>query len=530
MAHLIAKLPDGDRQIELAEINRIGRNPKYRICFWDYTVSKDHALLIIDRNRECTIRDLASTNGTFVNGRQIEGVKTLYDGDQVKLGEIVCVYKADPDAASKMVDVAEEDQLLHAQSFESVPDRFLPAKDITDIQNLKADYEKLRVTHELQRDLRLDTDVRNILDMILQRSADFLNYEQGVILLENREGQMVPKSYINFKNEERLVISSTLVEHVKKEKTGIISTNIEDDNRFNVAESLRIQGVKSTIAVPIISGDDLLGVMILSSLAETHAFSEKDLGLISTIAAQAAQIIKNSLLHDELRLLLESSIRTLSATVDARHPLTAGHSEKVTEYAMFIGKEMGLSDGEMENLKFAAILHDIGKIGIRDKILLKNGRFSSQERAIMNTHPVKTRAILENFHFPKSLREVPRLAGQHHEKVNGKGYPGGLTGKELPVAAKILAVADVFDALTDRRDYPKYMADQQKSHDPLPILDVVEFIKEEAGAHFDKKVVAAFVQCLPRILAYSKGIHYHPQYVKDVIALSSGQQDDTSGN
>jgi len=105
--------------------------------------------------------------------------------------------------------------------------------------------------------------------------------------------------------------------------------------------------------------------------------------------------LENSLLHEELRLSFDSSIRTLSATVDARHPLTAGHSQRVTEYSRWIAKELGLSRQDIEVLTYAALLHDIGKIGIRDDILLKGGQFTEEERAEMNTHPLKTKIILQ---------------------------------------------------------------------------------------------------------------------------------------
>ncbi len=526
MAHLIIMLTDSERPIELAEHNTIGRDPQNRIRFADPSVSKEHAVISIDRNRECTIQDLASTNGTFVNGKRISDPTTLHDGDSIKLGSICSRFKGEEKSASQMVEMNEEEDFLQTLTFSPLQDRFLPEKNIRDEKSLRLDYEKLRVTYELQHDLRLDTDVKTVLDKILDRTSEFLKYDQAVILLANRDGKMIPKSYRDVKKKDRLIISSTLIEYVKTEKTGVISTNVQTDGRFNIADSIILQGVKSTLAAPILSNEDILGIMILSSLEETNAFTEKDLGLITSIAHQTAQIIKNSLLHDELKLSFESSIRTLSAMVDARHPLTAGHSERVTDYSLFIAKEMGLSENEMENLKFASLLHDIGKIGIRDKILLKNGKFTPDERNIMNTHPEKTKKILNNFHFPNSLRDVPEYAGHHHEKVNGRGYPNALIGEQLPLISKIMAVADVFDALTDKRDYPKYISGRIVSYDPLPIAEVVALFRNEAGSHFDPEVVTAFIRCLPRMLSYYKGVHFKPEYVEEAIGLVN----DSKGN
>ena len=203
--------------------------------------------------------------------------------------------------------------------------------------------------------------------------------------------------------------------------------------------------------------------------------------------------------------------------VDARHPLTAGHSRRVTEYSLIIARQMGLDQSDQEVLKVAALLHDIGKIGIRDSVLLKNGPFTSEERREMNTHPSKTMEILQKFRFPKALRRVPAIAHCHHEKVNGTGYPQGLRGDEIPIESKIMAVADVFDALTSRRDYPKYDQSGSFSCDPMPLAKAVSILKSESGSHFDPAVVEAFMRCLPQALLFFLGDHFSREYVEDKL-------------
>lgn len=521
MLYLDVASPQGERRIELTEFNTIGRNSKNNIHFPDLSLSKEHAVLFVDCNGDCILHDLKSKNGTFVNGARIRKAK-LRDGDEITLGNVKSFFKTDGESALEMVELKEDDGFSQTTSFTTTEDRFLPEIEIRNENMLRTDYEKLRVTYELHRDIRLDTDVKVVLGKILDRMAEFLKYDQAVILLRSKDGKMIPRSYRDFKQKRKFIISSTLVRYVTTEKNGIISTDIEMDERFNIAESIALQGMKSTIATPIMIGNDVIGVMILCSLEQTHAFTEKDLGLITSIANQAAQIIQNSLLHDELRLSFESAMRTLSATVDARHPLTAGHSERVTDYSLFIAREMRLSETEIENLKFAALLHDIGKIGIEDAILLKDGEFTSDERAVMNTHPEKTKKILQTFHFPDNLSAVPEYASYHHEKVNGEGYPHQLTGEQLPLISKIIAVADVFDALTNHRDYPKYIGDKRCSYNPLPIFEVVSLMNREAGHHFDPEVVAAFIRCLPQILYHYKGMHFSSEYVEAAVRLLCG--------
>jgi putative nucleotidyltransferase with HDIG domain len=219
-----------------------------------------------------------------------------------------------------------------------------------------------------------------------------------------------------------------------------------------------------------------------------------------------------------LRISFRSAIRTLSATVDARHPLTAGHSERVTELSMLIAKELGISGNRLEALRYAALLHDIGKIGIADRILLKKGPFEAHERKEMEHHPTKTKNILKKFHFPQKLEEIPDIAALHHERIDGMGYPKGIKGVDLPLAAKIISVADVFDALTSPRDYPKYdETGNLLDCDRISVSESVAIIEKEAGTHFDTKVVKAFKNCLPLALLQFRGKHFKPEYVDEYI-------------
>ena len=215
---------------------------------------------------------------------------------------------------------------------------------------------------------------------------------------------------------------------------------------------------------------------------------------------------------------------TLSAIVDARHHFTAGHSDRVKEYSLLIAEEIKLPKEEVERLRYAALLHDIGKIGVRDKVLLKNGAFTSEDWLEMKTHPSKTKTILDNFHFPRHLKEVPEIAYRHHEKMDGTGYPDGLTGDQLPLCSRIIAVADVFDAMTSLRDYPKYAFGKTLDCEPMPLDQVVRFLREQAGIQFDAQVVEAFIQALPGFLLKQRGADIPAEYVADVVIGTLDQQ------
>ena len=500
MMHVSIITPSGKQKVKLQEKNSIGRHPSNLISIADPSVSKNHCLLTMDRNGICNIEDLSSTNGTYVNQKRIRERTKVYIGDEIRLGNILIILEGDDKIVSQMVEMTDGTEgPFSSTMYPQQQTRFLPEEQIYNGKDLRADYEKLRVTYELENEMNLERDISKTLDRILARTFEFLKCDQGVILLADQKGTMVPHSYKTRRGNEKLTVSSTLVKYVQEKKTGVISTDIPSDNRFNIAESIMIEGVKSTMAAPMMFEEEILGIMILYSLEMIYAFSSKDLGLITAIANQAARIIKNAKLHEELRLSFDSSIRTLSATVDARHPLTAGHSARVSEISIMIGERMHLPQQMIRILKFATLMHDIGKIAIPDEILLKNGRFSPTEKAIMDLHPAKTKEILENFYFPESLENVPLIAGSHHEKMDGSGYPLGLKDQEIPLASRIIAVADVFDALTSKRDYPKYIDNKTISYDALPVKAVVAIIREGSGPCFDENVVAAFMECLPDI-------------------------------
>jgi HD-GYP domain-containing protein (c-di-GMP phosphodiesterase class II) len=246
-------------------------------------------------------------------------------------------------------------------------------------------------------------------------------------------------------------------------------------------------------------------------------FDQDDEILIKGLVSQVGIALENSLLVDELKLSFERSIGSLSATVDAKHPFTAGHSERVKEYSLLMAGELGLSQDQCEMLRYASLLHDIGKIGIRDEILTKNGAFTPDEWKEMQLHPVKTKVILEKFHFPEHLQMVTEIASCHHERVNGKGYPAGLKGDEIPLESKIMAVADVFDALTSKRDYPKYAFGEILKDDRMPINKVIAILQGDSGSHFDPVVVDAFQRCLKKALLRYRGEHFPPEYVDEFL-------------
>jgi HD-GYP domain-containing protein (c-di-GMP phosphodiesterase class II) len=204
---------------------------------------------------------------------------------------------------------------------------------------------------------------------------------------------------------------------------------------------------------------------------------------MSTAIESAVEQLKKA--ANENHLLFINSVRMLAAAIDAKDPYTRGHSERVARYSIAIGKNLSLPEKEMRNLRISALLHDVGKIGIDDRILRKPGALSDDEFEVMKGHPAKGAAIMSG--VAQLIDIVPGMK-YHHEKWGGGGYPDGIEGEEIPMQARIVAIADTFDAMTTNRPYQKAME----------INYVVEKIKSFAGTRFDPKVVESFVQAVKR--------------------------------
>jgi HD-GYP domain-containing protein (c-di-GMP phosphodiesterase class II) len=187
----------------------------------------------------------------------------------------------------------------------------------------------------------------------------------------------------------------------------------------------------------------------------------------------------------ENQMLFLNSVRMLAAAIDAKDPYTRGHSERVARYSMAIGKNLGLPEKDMRDLRISALLHDVGKIGIDDRILRKPGALSDDEFEVMKQHPAKGAAIMSG--VAQLIDIIPGMK-YHHEKWSGGGYPDNLQGEAIPMQARIIAIADTFDAMTTNRPYQKAME----------ISYVVEKVKSFAGNRFDPRVVDAFVQAVKR--------------------------------
>ena len=239
---------------------------------------------------------------------------------------------------------------------------------------------------------------------------------------------------------------------------------------------------------------EILGALIVCDKKSQRPFTEKEKEFLTNIARVSAVVIKNSQLNEQMQEDYIKTISALALALDARDPYTRWHSENVTKYSVEIAKAMGLNLSYVETVRRAALLHDIGKIGISDRILLKEGKLTDEEYEQIKLHPVKGERIIRSLPF---LKEVASLVRHHHERYDGKGYPDGISGKKIEVGAMILAVADSFDAMTSDRPYRK----------ALSLEEAINQLKANKGKQFSPVIVDCFLKVIennPSILLSQK--------------------------
>ena len=346
----------------------------------------------------------------------------------------------------------------------------------------KALLSLLRLGHVISSERDLDS----ILNIVREETVKALDAERCTVFVYDRETNELwsrVASGIDGHEILRIPANTGLAGYVLKLGEILNIPDVYADPRFN-KEVDRKTGYKTRnlLCMPIKdrNGDSIGVLQVLNK--QVGAFGKSDEELLMAISATASITFENAIMAQEQKRAFESFIRTLSSTIDARDPITAGHSERVSDYSLLVGEELRMVPNDLEALKYAAMLHDIGKIGIREEVLTKDGRLTIDEYLHIQEHAKFTYEILKHIHFPKHLVNVPHIAATHHEKVDGTGYFRGLKGEEIPLSGRIVALSDVFDAITSLRHYRSRM----------PFDKVLKIIRKDAGTHFDIECVDMF--------------------------------------
>jgi adenylate cyclase len=311
MAKLIVISGDERQEFELAAFNTIGRHPDNSIQVLDRIISKEHAQIQRAADGKFLLRDLRSLNGTFIRGERV-GEYYLQDGDEITMGStrLLFVDKPAQDDALHRVTIAPGLTESHIrQRIQAATGDFQPEKQITDAVLLRRDYERLRIGHELARAVGNELDLDKLLPKILDKAFELVGADRGAILLrDDRTGELVAR-YVKTRSgrgDTNIVLSRTVLAEVTNNKAAVLSSDATMDSRFSGAHSIIMQGIRSTMTVPLLYSSELLGIMHLDSLFTSNAFTEKDLQICTGMAAQAAVSIQNA----NLALKIEKEAQT----------------------------------------------------------------------------------------------------------------------------------------------------------------------------------------------------------------------------
>jgi len=288
--------------------------------------------------------------------------------------------------------------------------------------------------------------------LILETTMNALGAERGVIISLNEEGDFEPKATIGLEGFSKKEIMNAAEPMIYSAIEQGKSTSISSEEKEVDKKGLFISPV---ICTPLVCRERTWGVLCLSGKKKENNFTEDEIKIISNLSYQIAISLENAALNKDKERTYFETIATLALAVEAKDPYSRGHSERVGEYAAQIGRKVGISEENVQTLKDASRLHDIGKIGIADHILQKEGSLDIDEMKIMKKHPTIGESIVKPL---KTFRHLLEPIRHHHEFLDGSGYPDGLKAEEIPLITRILTVADIFDALASNRPYRKALS------------------------------------------------------------------------
>lgn len=346
---------------------------------------------------------------------------------------------------------------------------------------------------EVNKRLLSELNIERLMDIIIREASKYTGAERASLMLMNREdGSLSLKASmgvdIDMTDTVKIRPGEGIAGRVAENMTPLLL-----DERMDLdpalQEMMNKREIRSALCMPIIIKGELLGVLNLAKVTEGRPFTHSDMEMVSVLCGQAGIAIENARLYEKVEGSYIGIIATLASTIEARDPYTAGHAIRMAEYCRSIAVELGIDDHFVETVYRAALLHDIGKIGIPDHILLKLSSLTDDEYRIMKGHPEIGVKILEGL---EDFREVGSIIRHHHEYYNGNGYPNGLGGEDIPLGSRVIAVADAFEAMTTT------MRPYRKAIQPV---EAVEELTRMSGIQFDPRVVKAFISIL-----VSKGV------------------------
>jgi putative nucleotidyltransferase with HDIG domain len=476
---------------ESLDVLRIGRLGPLEVVLDDNSVSRNHAEIRYT-DRGWRLRDLGSTNGTRLNGVRLNaGQWPIRARDLIQFGEVAIVVEAlseaEPEADSgnspemrvEATAKSSWDEALEGLAFDS---KRCPRAGEQLLALLRAGHHLVHIEKE-----------EELLHSILNDAVAVLDAQRGAIVLaEGPESKLKLRAIVTGRSEPRAIVagrgevggrfqfSHSLASRCVGRGESILCHKVDEDPELAMAKSIAEGAMASVLCVLLRTPRKRLGVLHLDRSPWQKPFTMDDLHLADALAANVSAGIECAQLVKKQRDLFLDTITILAQAVEMRDEYTGGHTLRVSNYAVLLAQELNLPLRDIELVRIGTPLHDIGKIGIDDAILRKPDRLTPDEFAIMKSHTVKGAEIVSTV---PDLRPIIPIVRSHHERWDGRGYPDGLAGEAITPLARVVALADAFDAMTSDRPYRKGMS---------PSVAFAE-IEKQIGRQFDPTYATAFL-------------------------------------
>ncbi len=360
-------------------------------------------------------------------------------------------------------------------------------------------YEELVLLHKLSTNMKVTEPDANFLQMACDSLTDIVSVEGIAVVLEKTiedEKQLVVTAgsgLIDIDERMAAILHSRVVEEINSGKEALLDSEVDSPFKYDWSDN-----IKNIIAVPLFgkerveshfaertqNGSCVTGLMVAINRIDKQDFDSTDVKLFNSVANGCAVFVENGRLFKDLEELFIGSLKALTSSIDAKDPYTRGHSERVAFISRWLAEKLAeeelLEEDQIHKIYLAGLLHDIGKIGIDEVVLCKQGKLTEQELSRVRKHPSIGAGILREI---KQMRDIVPGVLCHHEQVDGKGYPNGLVGEQIPLTGKIVGLADSFDAMTSKRTY----------RGALTVEQAMAEIEKGLGTQFDEKVGRVFI-------------------------------------
>ena len=368
------------------------------------------------------------------------------------------------------------------------------------IQKLNREKYELGLLIRSQEMINSTIHIETVLDYLMQLAIKITDSEAAsALLVEGDKLYFAAASGIKTAEIKRVYLDKNegIAGWVLNHGEAVLVEDVSKDKRFSHKADM-ISGFITTsiLAVPLDEDEKIIGVVEAVNKKNGKMFDDNDIRLLNSLTTSAAMAISKAQHYRDLNELFLSTIKAIANAIEAKDPYTRGHSERIRDYSLVMARELGMRDEDIKNLEISALLHDVGKIGVSEAVLRKHGKLTPEEHAEMSRHPVIGAEILSSI---KQLAAAIPGIKHHQERYDGTGYPDGLTGDDIPLSARIIAVADTFDAMTSSRPYREAMPDEY----------ALKELERLMGTQFDTRCVRALV------IGYSRGLIRSQRAVND---------------